>query len=51
MLYCYHCNMTLNMIECRDEFEVKVFKEAFLNGDLAEIVDNSEVIDWNGKDN
>ncbi len=51
MLYCYHCNMTINMVECRDEFEVREFREAFLSGNLAEIVDNSEVIDWNGKDN
>jgi len=39
------------MVECRDEFEVREFREAFLSGNLAEIVDNSEVIDWNGKDN
>ena len=43
MLYCYHCKMTLNHVECRDEEEAKEFKERFLTGELAEIVDKSEI--------
>lgn len=45
-LYCFRCNMTLNMVECRDEEEVKLFKEAFKTGELSSIVDASEIIDW-----
>lgn len=43
MLYCYHCKMTLNHVECRDELEVREFKEAFKSGDLSTIVDESEI--------
>ena len=47
-LYCPYCNMTLNMVECRDDFEVAKFKEDFKNGDLAHIVDEDEgLVDWN----
>lgn len=46
-LYCYHCKKTMNMVECRDEYEVSIFKEEFAKGNLATIVENSEVIDWN----
>ena len=43
MLYCYHCKMTLNMVECRDDYEVKLFKEEFKSGNLAPLVDESEI--------
>ncbi len=43
MLYCYHCKMTLNHVECRNDQEVAEFKEKFKAGDLAEIVDESEI--------
>lgn len=46
MLYCYHCNMTLNMVECITQEDVDIFKEMFMAGELAEIVDNSKLIDW-----
>jgi phage terminase large subunit GpA-like protein len=43
MLYCYHCKMTLNHIECRNDQEVKEFLEKFKTGELAKIVDESEI--------
>lgn len=36
-LYCYHCNILINQVECVDDFEVKEFKEKFNNGEYEEI--------------
>jgi len=35
--------MTLNHIECRNDQEVKEFLEKFKTGELAKIVDESEI--------
>ena len=31
-LYCYHCKMTLNCIECKNDYEVQDFKQKFAEG-------------------
>lgn len=33
-LYCPHCKMTINHVECRTDADVFEFKEAFLNGEF-----------------
>ena len=43
-LYCYHCKETLNMVECRDDYEVGIFREEFDAGNLAELVEESEMV-------
>lgn len=35
-LYCPHCHLTLNCIECRNDQEVFEFKEAYLAGEYKE---------------
>ena len=35
-LYCPHCRITLNHIECKDEFDVKEFKTRFAAGEFTE---------------
>lgn len=31
-LYCFYCKKEVNMIECKDEFEVEEFLENYANG-------------------
>lgn len=31
-IYCYHCQNTINHIECRTDEDIKLFKEEFENG-------------------
>lgn len=31
-LYCYHCQNTINCIECKNDEDIRVFKEDFKNG-------------------
>jgi hypothetical protein len=38
VLYCWHCRVEVNHIECRNEEEVKEFKENFENGVYADVV-------------
>ena len=40
-LYCPWCKLTINMIECRNDQEVKEFKEAFERGDFKNEVEES----------
>lgn len=32
VMYCYHCHQDINHIECRDEEDVRIFKESFNKG-------------------
>lgn len=36
-LYCYHCNVVINQIECRNDQEVEEFREKFNNGEYIEL--------------
>ena len=40
-LYCYHCNKTVNNIECKDQFEVEEFKVLFINGNFQKEAEES----------
>ena len=40
-LWCYHCGCTINTVECRNDEEVKEFKEKWLNGDYQEEIKDS----------
>ena len=40
-LYCPWCKMTLNAIECRNEQEVKEFKELYEKGEFKDEVEES----------
>ena len=35
-LYCYHCQKTVNNIECKDILEVEDFKTRWASGEFAE---------------
>ena len=35
-LYCLHCKLEVNHMECRSEEEIQEFKENFANGDYIE---------------
>ena len=53
-LYCIHCQQVYNMVECRNEDEVKEFKEDFAKG--AYLDEAKEFVDinrdsWVWKDN
>jgi len=32
VMYCYHCHEDINHVECRDEEDIRIFKENFRNG-------------------
>lgn len=40
-LYCPHCKLTINHIECKDEEEATMFKEAFIAGCFVSEIDDS----------
>lgn len=40
-LYCFHCNEEINCVECRNDEEVKEFKEAFERGDFEDEAEES----------
>ena len=41
-LYCYHCKVTQNMVECRDDYEVTIFKREFERGHLKNLIDEDK---------
>ena len=40
-MYCFHCKKEVNMIECKNEFEVQEFLENFNNGVYKEEAEES----------
>lgn len=40
-MYCWHCGTEVNHIECRNEFEIKEFKENFIMGAFKEEAEES----------
>lgn len=48
-LYCYHCKQDVNHVECRNDEEVREFREAFANGEYKDEV--KESLDFIAKEN
>ena len=40
-LWCPHCKITINCVECRNDQEISEFKEKWLAGEYAEALESS----------